>query len=62
MTEINSQVNEETIFKDLGVVEPLCLACEAIGWKTPTPIQCNALPEALAGNSVVPKIILSLFM
>lgn len=40
-------------FRDLGVVEPLCEAIEKLGWKMPTPIQANALPEALSGRDLI---------
>jgi ATP-dependent RNA helicase DDX47/RRP3 len=31
-------------FKDLGVIDPLCEACEAMGYKAPTPIQAESIP------------------
>jgi len=32
-----------------GIVEALCLACEQVKWKVPTPIQRQAVPLALQG-------------
>lgn len=42
-----------TTFAELGIVDPLCQACEKLGWKHPTAIQRNALPEALAGRDLI---------
>ena len=40
-------------FKDLGVIEPLCEACAALGYKVPTPIQVEAIPLALQGRDLI---------
>lgn len=40
-------------FKDLGVIESLCDACEALGYKCPTPIQEQAIPLALQGRDLI---------
>ncbi|XP_061740282.1 probable ATP-dependent RNA helicase DDX47 [Nerophis ophidion] len=40
-------------FKDLGVTEVLCEACDQLGWKTPTKIQVEAIPVALQGKDVI---------
>ncbi|GCC38304.1 hypothetical protein chiPu_0016818 [Chiloscyllium punctatum] len=37
----------ESSFRDLGVTNVLCEACEQLGWKCPTRIQKEALPVAL---------------
>jgi len=50
MTDNESQVIS---FRELGVIEPICAAIEAIGWKTPTKIQENALPDALKGRDII---------
>lgn len=40
-------------FASLGLCEPLCKACESLGWKTPTEIQKESLPYALAGRDII---------
>ncbi|KAM0599983.1 hypothetical protein ACHAPN_001027 [Verticillium nonalfalfae] len=40
-------------FADLGVVESLVEATEALGYKHPTPIQEKSIPLALAGRDVI---------
>ncbi|XP_059809608.1 probable ATP-dependent RNA helicase DDX47 isoform X3 [Hypanus sabinus] len=40
-------------FRDLGVTEVLCEACEQLGWKSPTSIQKEALPVALQGRDII---------
>lgn len=40
-------------FKELGVCEELCLACDALGWTTPTDIQCASIPWALQGKDII---------
>ncbi|KAJ8384001.1 hypothetical protein AAFF_G00212450 [Aldrovandia affinis] len=49
------EIEKETpkTFKDLGVTEVLCEACEQLGWKTPTKIQVEAIPVALEGRDVI---------
>lgn len=51
----SNQVNDskEVSFKDLGVVDVLCEACESLKWKTPTKIQKEAIPLALKGRDVI---------
>ena len=43
MTMINS-------FESLGLVPPLLAAVQALGYTTPTPVQAQAVPSALAGG------------
>jgi len=43
----------EVTFRKLGVTEPLCLAIESLGWKIPTAIQKDSIPEALGGRDVI---------
>ncbi|KAG9331792.1 hypothetical protein JZ751_016994 [Albula glossodonta] len=40
-------------FKELGVTDVLCEACEQLGWKSPTKIQVEAIPVALQGRDVI---------
>ncbi|XP_016116836.1 ATP-dependent rRNA helicase rrp3-like [Sinocyclocheilus grahami] len=40
-------------FRDLGVTEVLCEACDLLGWKKPTKIQIEAIPVALEGMQLL---------
>ncbi|XP_069510551.1 probable ATP-dependent RNA helicase DDX47 [Ambystoma mexicanum] len=40
-------------FKELGVTDVLCEACEQLGWKKPTKIQVEAIPVALQGRDII---------
>ena len=40
-------------FQDLGVIDSLCDACTALGYKAPTPIQNEAIPLALEGRDLI---------
>ena len=40
-------------FADIGIKGVLLEAIEAIGWKKPTPIQLQSIPEAIAGRDVI---------
>ena len=40
-------------FVSLGIIESLCDACEALGYKVPTPIQEQAIPLALQGRDLI---------
>ncbi|XP_063364499.1 probable ATP-dependent RNA helicase DDX47 [Cydia amplana] len=45
---------EETVtFKDLGVVDVLCEACQELKWKNPSKIQKEAVPLALQGKDII---------
>lgn len=40
-------------FKDLGIIDSLCEACAALGYKSATPIQAEAIPLALQGRDLI---------
>ena len=40
-------------FEDLGIIDSLCEACKALGYKLPTPIQVESIPPALQGRDVI---------
>lgn len=40
-------------FKELGVIDSLCEACETLGYKAPTPIQSESIPLALQGRDII---------
>ncbi|KAG5954228.1 ribosomal RNA processing protein [Claviceps cyperi] len=40
-------------FKELGIVDALCEACEALNYKYPTPIQEKSIPLALTGRDII---------
>lgn len=40
-------------FQELGIIDALCDACTALGYKTPTPIQKEAIPLALQGRDLI---------
>ncbi|KAK5996741.1 ATP-dependent rRNA helicase RRP3 [Cladobotryum mycophilum] len=40
-------------FKDLGIVDALCEACEALNYKYPTPIQEKSIPVALQNRDII---------
>lgn len=45
--------HEDISFRELGILQPLCDAIQAVGWQKPTAIQRNAIPEALAGRDII---------
>ncbi|XP_041978826.1 probable ATP-dependent RNA helicase DDX47 [Aricia agestis] len=50
----DENVEEDTVtFKDLGVVDVLCEACEELKWKKPSKIQKEAIPLALQGKDII---------
>jgi ATP-dependent RNA helicase DDX47/RRP3 len=49
----STDILTETTFKSLGVCEPLCDACDSLGWKYATTIQEQVLPEALKGRDII---------
>uniref|UniRef100_A0A2I2YQH1 RNA helicase n=1 Tax=Gorilla gorilla gorilla TaxID=9595 RepID=A0A2I2YQH1_GORGO len=55
-TEASQPIVEEEetkTFKDLGVTDVLCEACDQLGWTKPTKIQVEAIPLALQGRDII---------
>ncbi|CAI7624909.1 Helicase C-terminal [Penicillium freii] len=40
-------------FKELGLIDSLCEACDKMGYKAPTPIQSESIPLALQGRDII---------
>ncbi|KAK9421837.1 putative ATP-dependent rRNA helicase rrp3 [Seiridium unicorne] len=40
-------------FKELGIVDSLCEACDLLGYKKPTPIQAKSIPLALQNRDLI---------
>ncbi|NXY77202.1 DDX47 helicase, partial [Glareola pratincola] len=53
MAEPEVAAEEPRSFKDLGVTDVLCEACDQLGWKVPTKIQVEAIPVALQGRDII---------
>lgn len=51
--EIVEKEEPKKTFSDLGINEVLCEACERLGWKNPTKIQCESIPISLEGKDVI---------
>lgn len=52
-SDSNEKEPEEVTWKDLGLVDTLCQACEDLKWKAPTKIQREAIAPALQGKDVI---------
>ena len=54
---VEEELEEETAvpqtFASLGVIEPLCLACEQLGFKKPTDIQAQSIPFAIQDRDII---------
>ncbi|CCU75430.1 Putative ATP-dependent rRNA helicase [Blumeria hordei DH14] len=55
ITESNHCEDATKSFEEIkkGIVDSLCEACTALGYKTPTPIQVQAIPPALQGRDLI---------
>lgn len=51
--EADNEVNAARTFRELGIIDQLCDACTALGYKAPTPIQNKAIPPALEGRDLI---------
>lgn len=49
----NTKYSPAKSFEDLGIIDQLCKACAAQGYKLPTPIQNEAIPLALQGRDLI---------
>lgn len=49
----SNEKEPEKSFQELGLIDSLCEACEALGYKKPTPIQREAIPLALQGRDLI---------
>lgn len=53
--EVKEAGEEKTqkTFAELGIIDSLCEACTALGYKNPTPIQSESIPLALQGRDLI---------
>ncbi|KAI9665590.1 MAG: ribosomal RNA processing protein [Trizodia sp. TS-e1964] len=49
----DASVVQPKSFQDLGIIDSLCEACAALGYKAPTPIQAESIPLALQGRDLI---------
>ena len=47
------QNEAEVTFKSLGLKDVLCQTLETLGWKKPSKIQQESIPQALLGNDII---------
>ncbi|KAJ5130756.1 uncharacterized protein N7515_006795 [Penicillium bovifimosum] len=50
---VTSAPSAAKTFKELGLIDSLCEACEKMGYKLPTPIQSESIPLALQGRDII---------
>lgn len=48
--KVKNARSAEEAFEALGINGQLAAACVSAGWKSPTPIQIQAVPQALQGE------------
>jgi ATP-dependent RNA helicase DDX47/RRP3 len=51
--DVRSGTHLPKTFKELGIVETLCDACQRIGYEVPTSVQSQSIPLALQGRDIV---------
>ncbi|KAK5640842.1 hypothetical protein RI129_009389 [Pyrocoelia pectoralis] len=51
--EEQNETDKEVTWKDLGLVDAICTACEQLKWKSPTKIQRESIPLALQGKDII---------
>ncbi|KAK9467513.1 P-loop containing nucleoside triphosphate hydrolase protein [Lipomyces arxii] len=49
----STEAKEAETFEELGVIAPICEACEKLKFRKPTPIQQQSIPIALEGRDVI---------
>ncbi|KAL3273069.1 hypothetical protein HHI36_014524 [Cryptolaemus montrouzieri] len=49
----NETEEKQVTWKDMGLVDALCKACEELKWKEPSKIQKEAIPLALEGKDII---------
>lgn len=47
------EATAEHTFASLGVIEPLCQACDQLGFKKPTDIQAQSIPFAIQDRDII---------
>ncbi|RWS25242.1 putative ATP-dependent RNA helicase DDX47-like protein [Leptotrombidium deliense] len=52
-SDVDLQGDEKVTFKNLGLSEVLCDACEGMKWIAPSKVQCEAIPVALKGRDII---------
>lgn len=51
--ELSPSDDQPSSFRDLGILDALCEACDSLGYRTPTPIQAQCIPVALQGRDLI---------
>lgn len=44
---------QATSFKELGLIDALCEACNTLGYTKPTQIQAQSIPVAVSGRDII---------